>query len=80
MTPERRLLAPEAVGQLLLDTSPWLSCDDCFHLMDRYVEALLGDPGHDLPAMRAHLAGCSACAEEALSLLLLIADEDGVDR
>jgi hypothetical protein len=79
MTPERRRLAPEIVGQLLLDTSPWLSCDGCFHLMDRYVEALLGDTGHNLPAMRAHLAGCSACAEEAVSLLRLVADEDGVD-
>jgi len=62
-----------------LDTEPYLSCDDCFDLVDRYVEALLSDPGHDLPAMRIHLAGCAACAEEARSLLGFVAEQDGLD-
>ena len=29
--------------------------------------------------MPAHLAGCSACAEEAATLLLLAATEAGID-
>jgi hypothetical protein len=79
MTGGRRRLAPETVQRLICDTRPWLSCDDCFHLLDQYVEALLADPDADRPAMRAHLAGCSACAEEAVSLLLIAAHDVGVD-
>jgi len=62
-----------------LDTEPYLSCDDCFDLVDRYVEALLSDREHDTPAMRTHLAGCAACAEEARSLVGLVAEQDGLD-
>jgi len=29
--------------------------------------------------MPAHLSGCSACAEEAATLLMLAAADDGVD-
>jgi hypothetical protein len=29
-----------------------LPCDDCFDLVDSYVEALLSDPNADQPAMR----------------------------
>jgi hypothetical protein len=53
----------QAARSLTLDTEPYLSCDDCFDLVDRYVEALLSDPDHDQPAVRTHLAGCIACAE-----------------
>lgn len=70
---------PQILRRLTIDTHPWLSCDDCFHLVDQYVELLLADPVAARPAMRAHLAGCSACAEEAESLLLLVAEEVGVD-
>lgn len=79
MTGRHRRLAPETVQGLIRDTRPWLSCDDCFHLLDQYVEALLADPDTDQPAMHAHLAGCSACADEAVSLLLLAARDAGVD-
>jgi hypothetical protein len=72
-------LSPQAARRLTVDTEPYLSCDDCFELVDRYVEALLSDPDHDLPAMRTHLAGCAACAEEARSLLGLVAEQDGLD-
>lgn len=66
-------LPPEAVEALLTDTSPYLSCDDCFATIDVYVERLAADPGHrDLP-METHLAGCGACAEEARTLLDLLA-------
>ena len=67
-------LSAEAVTALLVDTSPYLSCDECFERMDSHVEALLADPHHDDPAMQRHLAGCPACQEEAESLMALLTD------
>ena len=72
-------LSRQVALRLALDTEPFLSCDDCFDLVDTYVEALLSDPGYDLPAMRTPLAGCAACAEEARSLVGLVAEQDGLD-
>lgn len=79
MSPAHPALRAQVVRRLTLDTEPYLSCDDCFDMVDGYVEALLSDPDHDLPAMRTHLAGCAACAEEARSLILLVAEQDGLD-
>ena len=80
MTPERRRLTPETARQLTRYTEPWLSCEDCFTLMDVYVETILADPDStDLPEMDSHLSGCAACAEETRSLLLLVADQDRLD-
>ena len=83
MTGADRPLPTDALHLLTTDPGPWLSCDDCFRLVDRYVEALLSDATEptsaDLAAMPAHLSGCSACAEEAATLLLLAATEQGVD-
>jgi hypothetical protein len=73
-------LTSQAARLLTLSTEPWLSCEDCFQLLDGYVEALLaGRAGTPVPAMAVHLAGCAACAEEAESLLLFVAAQDGVD-
>ena len=72
----------EAVRRLTTDPGPWLSCDDCFRLVDRYVEGVLtarAFADDELAAMPAHLSGCSACAEEATTLLLLAATDAGVD-
>jgi hypothetical protein len=83
MTAADRPLPNDALQLLTTDPGPWLSCDDCFRLVDRYVDALLTDaagaPPAELAAMPAHLSGCSACAEEAATLLLLAATDDGVD-
>jgi hypothetical protein len=83
MTAADRPLSTDALQLLTTDPGPWLSCDDCFRLVDRYVETLLSDPGEPAPdelaAMPAHLSGCSACAEEAATLLLLAATDEGVD-
>jgi hypothetical protein len=83
MTAADRSLPTDALRGLTTDPGPWLSCDDCFRLVDRYVEALLrGEPepvDAELGAMPAHLAGCSACSEEATTLLLLAADDAGID-
>jgi hypothetical protein len=83
MTAADRPLATDAVRRLTTDPGPWLSCDDCFRLVDRYVEALLTTGTQPTPpelaAMPAHLSGCSACSEEATTLLLLAATDAGVD-
>ena len=74
--PPRRLvpLDAAAVDALLRDTTPWLSCEDCFERMDSYVEAMRRDPGYVDEAMSAHLRGCAACDEEARSLVALLAE------
>ena len=72
-------LTAQATLRLTLDTEPYLSCDECFNQVDGYIEALLADPDHDLPAMRTHLAGCTACAEEARSLAWFVAVQAGLD-
>ncbi len=79
MTQAHKTLSPQAARRLTLDTEPYLSCDECFDLVDSYVEALLADLDHDHLAMRTHLAGCAACAEEARSLLCYVAEQDGLN-
>ncbi len=61
---------------LLGPAGPEVGCDDCFELLDRYVEAELagGDADALLPGVRAHLAGCPACREEHESLRALVAE------
>jgi hypothetical protein len=61
----RRLLGP---GE------PEISCEQCFHALDTYVEAKLAgvDPDASVPGMHAHLRGCPACAEEYDSLKALL--------
>ena len=71
-----RIVTPEVLHAVILDTEPWLSCDDCFRLMDAYVERRLREPGHRDPAMDTHLAACAACEEEVRSLHDLLV-EDG---
>jgi hypothetical protein len=83
MTAPHRPSPTEVVRRLTMDPGPWLSCDDCFRLVDRYVEVVLAEPAarpdDELAAMPAHLTGCSACAEEATTLLLLAAADAGID-
>ena len=75
MTEPTRRLSAETITSLLTDTSPYLSCDDCFARIDEYVERRLADPHDEDPAMKAHLAGCSACAEEAETLRELLSHD-----
>ena len=53
----RRLLGP---------AEPELACDECFEVLDAYVELELagGDADVAIPGLRAHLDGCEACREE----------------
>jgi hypothetical protein len=75
MTDSTRGLNAKMITSLLADTSPHLSCDDCFAQIDQYVEQRLADPHYEDPAMKAHLAGCGACAEEADTLRELLSKE-----
>ena len=63
------------LDKLLGPDGPELTCDECFEHLDRYVE--LEHTGRDadaaIPAMRAHLRGCPACAEDHESLSALLA-------
>lgn len=63
------------IAALLLNTRPWLSCDDCFRLLDTYAEAIVRDPTHRDVAMSTHLAACGACHEEAGGLIALLRDD-----
>ncbi len=63
--------------RLLGPARPELSCEDCFDRLDRYVELELtgADADSAIPGMRAHLEGCSACAEDRHSLRQLVLAE-----
>jgi hypothetical protein len=60
----------QLLGRLLGPAGPELSCEQCFEHLDRYVELELAGADADvaIPGMRAHLEGCSACAEDHESL------------
>jgi hypothetical protein len=74
MTEEQpRAITGMVLRNLTQDTEPWLSCDDCFALLDEYVERRLADPDYVHVAMATHLEACPACAEEAESLRDLLA-------
>jgi len=75
MTEPTRGLSAETVDALLADTTPYLSCDDCFARMDQHVESILADPSQEDAAMAAHLAGCGACREEADTLVELLTQD-----
>ncbi|WP_347955287.1 hypothetical protein [Gordonia aichiensis] len=79
MMNEYRPVSAEAVERLLLDSDPWMSCDECFDRTDTCVEALITRGQAPDPAMRTHLRACPACLEDVQSLLELVALERGVD-
>lgn len=70
--PDARLLEG-----LLGPVGPEVSCEECFELVDRYVELELSgaDAEAAIPGMRAHLQGCPACGEEHRSLRAFLEPE-----
>ncbi|MEZ5155748.1 MAG: hypothetical protein R2718_06530 [Solirubrobacterales bacterium] len=64
------------LSELLGPAGPEVSCEECFELLDSYVDVELcgGDPNARLPGMRNHLAGCPACQEDFESLRDLAAE------
>ena len=65
------------LSRLLGPAGPELTCEQCFELIDVYVdgEATGEDADARVPGMRAHLQGCPACADEHDSLRELVASE-----
>jgi hypothetical protein len=63
--------------RLLGPTGYEVSCDECFELLDQYVELEIegADADERIPGLRNHLDGCPACREEHDSLLALVAGE-----
>jgi anti-sigma factor RsiW len=59
-----------ALAQLIGPAAAELGCDECFDLVDSYVDTELAGQDADaaIPGMREHLAACPACAEEYQSL------------
>ena len=66
------------LDQVLGPTEPEVTCEQCFDLLDQYVELELAgaDADTQLPGLRAHLAGCPACREDHASLRELVTAED----
>jgi predicted anti-sigma-YlaC factor YlaD len=62
--------ADERITRLLGPAGAEVSCDECFELLDEYVELELAgaDADRRLPGMREHLQGCPACREDHESL------------
>jgi len=66
---------PDTIARLLGPAGPEVTCEECFELLDEYVDLELAAEDADarLPGMRAHLDGCPACFEDHASLRALVA-------
>jgi hypothetical protein len=66
----------DPLERLLGPTGHQVSCEQCFELLDQYVELELGGADADarFPGLRTHLDGCPACREDHESLRALIAE------
>ena len=62
------------MAALLGPSAPEVTCEECFELLDTYVEHELAGESADqrVPGMREHLEGCPACSEEHESLRELL--------
>jgi hypothetical protein len=71
---EQRALLDRMLGP----AGPEVSCEECFELLDRYVDLQVDGQDADarIPGMRAHLQGCPACREDHESLLAFVTSSD----
>jgi predicted anti-sigma-YlaC factor YlaD len=60
----------EFLARLLGPEGSEVSCEECFELLDEYVDLELAGEDADarLPGIREHLQGCPACREDHDSL------------
>jgi len=65
----------DVLNRLLGPSGPEVGCDECFELLDEFVELEVAGQDADarIPGLRPHLVGCPACREEHDSLVALIA-------
>lgn len=80
MTDHSTPLTRASAEQLLVDTTPYLSCDECFARLDEYVDRAALVPGHRDLLMETHLRGCGVCADEAAALAELVGRTGPEDR
>jgi hypothetical protein len=67
----------DALERVLGPTGPEVTCDQCFELLDEYVDLELSGAGADrkLAGVRTHFEGCPACREDYESLRDLVTAE-----
>jgi hypothetical protein len=67
----------EMVDGLLGPTGFEVTCEQCFELLDQYVDLEVKgeDADSHLPGLRTHLKGCPACHEDYESLRALVLDD-----
>ena len=60
----------ELIAGLLGPEGHEVTCEECFELLDEYVDLEVAGEDADarLPGMREHLQGCPACHEDHASL------------
>ena len=68
----------ETVERLLGPRGYEVGCDECFELLDEFIELELAGLDADamIPGLRAHLGGCPACHDEHDALLALAAADE----
>jgi hypothetical protein len=73
--PREVLAMPVWIRRVLGPGRPEVTCEECFALLDAYVELELAcsDAEARLPGMEPHLEGCPACREEHDLLLAFVA-------
>ena len=71
----------DLIARLLGPAGPEVRCEECFELLDQYVDLEVAGEDADarLPGMRAHLEGCPACHEDHASLRDLVASRPSRD-
>jgi tRNA-dihydrouridine synthase len=64
----------ELLRRVLGPSGPEVTCEECFELLDEYVDLELAgqDADRRLRGMREHLQGCQACYEDHESLRDLV--------
>ena len=67
----------ELMARLLGPVGPEVTCEECFDLLDEYVELEVAGADADarVPAMRQHLRGCPACREDHESLRVFVSSQ-----
>jgi hypothetical protein len=67
----------EPLERVLGPTGFEVTCEQCFELLDQYVDLELAgeDADRHLPGLRTHLGGCPACREDHESLRALVAGD-----
>jgi anti-sigma factor RsiW len=67
---------PDLLARLLGPAGPEVSCEECFELLDEYVERELAGECREraMSTMQAHLEGCPACREDHETLRALVAE------